>query len=665
MTRDDVVLFVLVALALVGKASPQSAACVLPCRHQSRPCFVSVVRGGFAAQFGRRAGRSVAAGASCSVSPVLWGTPQRTPSGCKLLGRSLLIARTTPRSCCVLRAGPEANEADAAGDDLGVLLRAWGVDDARLALEANGFTTVQRVRDVLEVDDLPELGLPLATRKILARLIKHLADGKRVEAEAELAKKVAGHLETGSTSNEFRDDEAGREAAAVAAAAAKQKQKEVDVLYNSEATKTRRRWEPFHRAVSEKMAAEAGNFQLRGIEEIELDAPINDEALDTSLMPRSEEDDELPDTVSLSSERGGGRFGTARRRMLAPPPPPEPGKKTKRHFRYRSREGDFFVKVVLTGEPTDDRCEQQKEDDAGNLMSMFMDGNLEDGDFDLGDLDKLKGLDLGGDSGVVIGAGGAGGGLILDIPDSLKLDLFGEDKEARKGLKYPHNLYEGEQQSLGMLRRTGQMRAPAPIVAGDLLDPDYVANHRMDAGRPRSDLVSGGFGVLEWVELDRNLNPLVVSDVAQQLARVHLSSEGMSRDYGFSINTFLGERELDNTIKSNVDILDFFCTRRLEPEIDAASRSSAQRASKISPKLLDEIGTKGFKVCRPRVSGLTHLACATLVPGRGMASHVAPPNAGDTAPTRKRGVEGLGFRTGTRARAAPAARRSVAGQHGR
>ena len=46
----------------------------------------------------------------------------------------------------------------------------------------------------------------------------------------------------------------------------------------------------------------------------------------------------------------------------------EPGKKQKRHFRYRSREGDFFVKVVLTGEPVDNRCDDEKED-AGKSAS--------------------------------------------------------------------------------------------------------------------------------------------------------------------------------------------------------------------------------------------------------------------------------------------------------
>jgi hypothetical protein len=80
-------------------------------------------------------------------------------------------------------------------DDLRALLRTWGVEDAREVLEANGFTSVQRMRDVLEVDDLPELGLPLATRKILARLLMSWADEKEAEQDAQLTQKDAGLLD--------------------------------------------------------------------------------------------------------------------------------------------------------------------------------------------------------------------------------------------------------------------------------------------------------------------------------------------------------------------------------------------------------------------------------------------------------------------------------------
>ncbi len=71
-----------------------------------------------------------------------------------------------------------------AEDEFGALLRTWGVQDARTVLEFNGFTSVQRLRDVLELDDLPGLGLPLATRKMMTRLIEHFADKKRMENEA-------------------------------------------------------------------------------------------------------------------------------------------------------------------------------------------------------------------------------------------------------------------------------------------------------------------------------------------------------------------------------------------------------------------------------------------------------------------------------------------------
>ena len=63
------------------------------------------------------------------------------------------------------------------------------------------------------------------------------------------------------------------------------------------------------------------------------------------------------------------------------------------------------------------------------------------------------------------------------------------------------------------------------------MDPEYVKNHK-DAGFALSELFSGGYGVLEWIELERHITPAVISDVAQQLARLHLASEGMSTEYG-------------------------------------------------------------------------------------------------------------------------------------
>jgi hypothetical protein len=69
------------------------------------------------------------------------------------------------------------------------------------------------------------------------------------------------------------------------------------------------------------------------------------------------------------------------------------------------------------------------------------------------------------------------------------------------------------------------------FVSGDLMDPEYVKNHK-DAGFASSELFSGGYGVLEWIELERQITPAVISDVAQQLARLHLASEGMSTEYG-------------------------------------------------------------------------------------------------------------------------------------
>ena len=501
-------------------------------------------------------------------------------------------ARALLRARFALRAEPVArSDADAAGDDLGALLRTWGAEDAREALEANGFTSAQRIRDLLEVDDLPELGLPLATRKILARLIKHLADEKKRGQAAAVKERVASLLDDRGS---FADDAQGlvlREAAA-------QKRKADNDLYNKDATVTLRKWENFHRVISQEISDGAGQLELRAIEEIELDAPVNEDALNTSQVPPREEGDDLPHTVPLSGGRGG-RHEAARRRVLAPPTPVEQGQKQKRHFRYRTRDGDFFVKVVLTGEPVDIRSDDEKQDEAGDVMDMFLSGNLEDGNPDLRALFMGQGVDvadadLNGGGGLALGGDGAGCNLILDIPEDLQTQLLGA-KEPDQALKYPHTFYRGEQVSLATIRSTAQMLVPAPIVAGDLLDPEYVANH-MDARRPASDLVSGGYGVLEWVELQRNLNPTVVSDVAEQLARMHLASAGMSHDYGFSVNTFLGEREQDNTMQEGVDVLDFFTSRRLEPELDAACRSSTKRAGTIPPKLLDEIGVKGFKI---------------------------------------------------------------------
>lgn len=599
MARHCAFLLVLVAVASVREASPR------PGSAWSFPVLENNVQLCFGMPCARVAALQAVAGERCTHAPLMLQTP---------LARGLPAASSVPRlRRCVLHAEPE--RAGGAGtDDLGELLRTWGVTDARPVLESNGFTSVERVRDVLEADDLPELGLPLATRKILARLIKHLADEKKEEKEAALKQKVKNLLE--ETGAGVTADDADEEAKAAAAAAQKMLD-DMDGKYNSDARIGRRKWQPFHRAVTEAITASAGTFELRAIEEVELDAPVNEAALNTSLTPASDDDDNLPDTVPLSSGRGG-RYEAARKRVLAPPPPLQPGQKQKRHFRYRSREGDFFVKVVLTGEPVDNRCADEKEDVAGDMLSMLMGGDLENTDtMDFGaDLDSLvKGLDLQGASGAQFGEGGTG--LILDIPDDFKLQLFGAEEVTVKGLKYPHNLYESEQIALSKLRSTGQMRMPAPIVAGDLLNADFVSNH-LEAGFPQSDLMSGGYGVLEWVELKRDINPLVVSDVAQQLARVHLSTEGMSEDYGFGVNTFLGEREQDNTMSRGVDVLDFLTSRRLEPEIDAASRYSSKRAAKIPAKLRDEIGSKGFKVFLFHISFFlpASLQNTPLVPSR-------------------------------------------------
>jgi hypothetical protein len=214
---------------------------------------------------------------------------------------------------CEMKVDPVTAGEPPGDDSFGALLRTWGVEDARSVLESNGFTSVQRVRDVLEPDDLPELGLPLATRKILARLIKHFADQKREETDALLSQKVASLLNSGAgVGPPNANDEENR--AAVAAA-----EKLQDALYNADAPRQQlRRWQPFHRVISETIASAAGSFELRGVEEIQLDAPVNTEALNTSLAPL-EGDDGSEETVPLSSGRGG-RYEAVRKRVLAPPP---------------------------------------------------------------------------------------------------------------------------------------------------------------------------------------------------------------------------------------------------------------------------------------------------------------------------------------------------------
>ncbi len=352
---------------------------------------------------------------------------------------------------CVLRAETlSLGKGDSDEDDaFGALLREWGVEDARPVLEANGFHSVTRVRDVLEPDDLPELGLPLATRKLLARLIKHLADEKRQQEDEAVKARVMGLLrdlpEDGlaGASEGVADDKGIADGKA----------------YNADATMTKTRWQPFHRVISDTIEAEAGSFELRAIEEVELDAPVNEEARNTSLVPVVDDDDGLPKNVPLSSGRGG-RYEAARKRVLAPPPPIVAGQKQKRHFRYRSREGDFFVKVVLTGEPVDKRCADEKEDAAGSILSMLSGGgSAAAGPLDFqADMDSLvSGLDLAAGGGPLRGSDAGGGGLILGVPDDIKLQLFGAEEEQAVKLVYPHNLYHGEQVALSQLRDVGQV----------------------------------------------------------------------------------------------------------------------------------------------------------------------------------------------------------------
>ena len=501
MARGLLPLTVVLALVAVREASPRGSGTVhFPSVHFPELCFAV-------------GGRLACAGPTSGQEGVTGGGPPHTRR--RLLAPAATVARRA-RVQCVLRAETVSSGKGDSGeeDDFGALLREWGVEDARPVLEANGFTSVTRVREALEPDDLPELGLPLATRKLLARLLKHLADERRQQQDEAVKERVVNLL------RELPKDGVAGTCEGVAD----------DDTYNTNAAMTKTRWQPFHRVISDAIEAAAGNFELRAIEEVELDAPVNEEALNTSLVPVVDDDDDLPTNVPLSSGRGG-RYEASRKRVLAPPPPIVAGQKQKRHFRYRSRDGDFFVKVVLTGEPVDNRCADEKEDAAGDLLSMFSGGgSAAAGPLDFGtDMNSLvSGLDFAAGGGPLLGSAAGGGGLILGVPDEVKRQLFGADEEQAGKLVYPHNLYQGEQVALSHLRGTGQMRMPAPILAGDLLDVESVANH-MEARFSASDLVSGGFGVLEWVELRRDITPVVVSDVAQQLAKV---------SYTFPYSTF-------------------------------------------------------------------------------------------------------------------------------
>ncbi|EKX41557.1 hypothetical protein GUITHDRAFT_141824 [Guillardia theta CCMP2712] len=223
-------------------------------------------------------------------------------------------------------------------------------------------------------------------------------------------------------------------AARIAAAAAKIAAKEEEI-YNRNIVPLKSFTDKDSAAQGEKM----GPVDLKEIEELELDTPVN--------LPQIQDAPTVP-----TSQGRGGRFSSDRKKIEKKYyEPPLNAKKARRHFRYKVRGGDLFVKVILTGKDS-----------------------------------------------------GAGSSAV------------------EKKRPYPFDYYEGE-----------QIPVPAPLVAGDLWDDEYIRNMR-SVNKNVSELVSGGYGVLEWVEMKR-------------LAALHLNSLEKSRNHGYHMDTFLGQRRQRNS----------------------------------------------------------------------------------------------------------------------
>mmetsp|Transcript_23541 Transcript_23541/g.76691 ORF Transcript_23541/g.76691 Transcript_23541/m.76691 type:complete len:267 (-) Transcript_23541:66-866(-) len=125
-------------------------------------------------------------------------------------------------------------------------------------------------------------------------------------------------------------------AARIAAAAAKIAAKEEEI-YNRNIGQNFRRYDPFHRAILEKVGEKMGPVDLKEIEELELDTPVN--------LPQIQDAPTVP-----TSQGRGGRFSSDRKKIEKKYyEPPLNAKKARRHFRYKVRGGDLFVKVILTG----------------------------------------------------------------------------------------------------------------------------------------------------------------------------------------------------------------------------------------------------------------------------------------------------------------------------
>jgi len=69
----------------------------------------------------------------------------------------------------------------------------------------------------------------------------------------------------------------------------------------------------------------------------------------------------------------------------------------------------------------------------------------------------------------------------------------------------------------------------------------------------------------EWIDLEHVSSPSLIGTVGEQLARLHLTTQGLEDNFGFHVDTYLGQRRQDNA-RDN-DLLSFFVQRRLDPEV--------------------------------------------------------------------------------------------------
>jgi len=352
-------------------------------------------------------------------------------------------------------------------------------------------------------------------------------------------------------------------AARIAAAAAKIAAKEEEI-YNRNIGQNFRRYDPFHRAILEKVGEKMGPVDLKEIEELELDTPVN--------LPQIQDAPTVP-----TSQGRGGRFSSDRKKIEKKYyEPPLNAKKARRHFRYKVRGGDLFVKVILTGK---DFQKSYRPSD-GTEFDFLSAGGGGNNNF----MDSL------------INESNEPGGLVLDIPKELQSIIAGAGSSAvEKKRPYPFDYYEGEQESLRDIRMFKSIPVPAPLVAGDLWDDEYIRNMR-SVNKNVSELVSGGYGVLEWVEMKRSITPNLVGRVAEQLAALHLNSLEKSRNHGYHMDTFLGQRRQRNSEMK--DFLEFFAEKRLEPEIRDASaaKERVDRSAEYSDNIRDKIGFFGNKI---------------------------------------------------------------------